>query len=132
MDIVEYRANGTYVFSDTTMPAQTGQPYIKNIVYVDKHPQPSGDGPTGSLPTALAFFNGQITLQNTKAIVQAHQTGDVHFAVFDYAAQLLEVGIGRTNDDGEFGPNNSTDLSQWKAYNRPTLTFSLTDLWAGL
>ena len=47
-----------------------GMPYLESIAYVDKHPQPSHDGPNGTLPTALQSFYGQISLDTTKQIVQ--------------------------------------------------------------
>ena len=66
-----------------------GQPYLESIAYVDKHPQPSGEGPKGSLPTALADFYGNITSETSKIIVQNHQTGDVHITTYDYSAKVM-------------------------------------------
>jgi hypothetical protein len=41
-DLVAYRQKDAVVYTDVTAPAQTGQPYLENVCYVDKHPQPSG------------------------------------------------------------------------------------------
>jgi hypothetical protein len=130
-NIVGYRSNSSIAYNDQTMPSMTGQAMITDVAYVDRHTQPSWDHP-GTLPTALQFFNGNIDLQTTKSIVQAHQTGDVHWAAYDYANQMMEVAIGRTNPDGNYYPVNSTKSDIWMAYNRPTVVFSLPDLWAGL
>lgn len=66
-----------------------GQPYLESIAYVDKHPQPSGEGPKGTLPTALTDFYGNITSETSKIIIQSHQTGDVHIASYDYSAKVM-------------------------------------------
>ena len=88
----------------------------------------AGDGPTGSLPTALTYFYGQITSETSKQIIQAHGTGDVHTAVYDFTARTMYVNIGRINHDGKYGPDGG---DVWKAYNRPSLKFNLDDLWNG-
>ncbi len=118
------------VYTDVTMPSVTGQPYLENLIYVDKHPQPSGDGPTGSLPTSLADFYGKMSLENARIIVQYHETGDAHIAFYDFGANKLMFSIGRINEDGNYGPTGG-NMNSWKAYNRPYLQYSLEDLWAG-
>jgi hypothetical protein len=109
----------------------TGQPYLENVAYVDKHPQPSGEGPTGTLPTSLADFYGNITSENSKVIAQYHQTGDVHIATYDYSAKVMYASFGKTNHKGEYKPVDGDDSNVWKAYNRPYLKFDLNDLWNG-
>jgi hypothetical protein len=89
-DLVGYKQDSALVYNDTTTPAMTGQPYLESIAYVDKHPQPSGEGPTGSLPTALTDFYGNITSETSKIITQAHGTGDV--------SKLLCVGFFSASD----------------------------------
>lgn len=76
-DLVAYRQSDSTVYNDVTMPSMTGQPYLEAVAYVDSHPQPSGDGPNGTLPTALQDFYGSISLTNAKTITQYHRTGDV-------------------------------------------------------
>jgi hypothetical protein len=128
MDIVAYKQESAIVYNDVTMPSVTGQPYLENCIYVDKHPQPSGDGATGSLPTSLADFHGSMTYETARSVVQFHETGDVHIAMYDFGENRLLFSFGRINENGEYGPDGG---SQWKAYNRPYLTFSLDDLWQG-
>lgn len=129
-DLVGYQQNSSVVYNDETMPSMTGQPYIKHVAYVDKHPQPSHDGPNGTLPTALNDFYGNISLETTKIITQYHQTGDLHIASYDFGNKKLYVSVGRINGKGEYGPEGG-DTSVWKAYNRPYLSFNLDDLWIG-
>lgn len=130
-DLIGYKEGSAVTYTDKTIGQMTGQPYLESIAYVDKHPQPSGDGPNGTLPTALSDFYGKISLESTKQIIQHHQTGDVHWAAYDFVGDSMELAIGRTNSEGNYGPDGSSDMSQWCAYNRPTIQWSLSDMWAG-
>ena len=127
LDLVGYQQASSVVYTDETINQVTGQ-YFKHIAYVDKHPQPSGDS---TLPIALTDFYGNITLETSKTIIKYHETGDVHIASYDFAAKQMYVAIGRINRKGQYGPEDSTDLNVWKAYNRPYLSFQLKDLWTG-
>lgn len=131
-DLVGYKEDSATPYTDATMPQMTGQPYLEDICYVDKHPQPSGDGPTGTLPTALQAFYGNITLDTTKVVTQYHQTGDLHTAIYDYKSKQMYLSIGRINHDGKYCPDSDcSDPDKWMAYNRPSVKFNLEDLWAG-
>lgn len=125
-DLIAYKQESAVTYTDETMPSVTGQPYMESVCYVDKHPQPSGDGPNGTLPTALADHYGNINQETVTVIVNYHQTGDVHIAAYDFGASQMIVSIGRVDHDGKYGVNG-----QWKAFNRPYLRFDLNDLWAG-
>lgn len=131
-DLVGYQQSSSIAYTDVTMPNMTGQPYIPYVAYVDKHPQPSGEGPEGTLPTALQSFYGNISLESAKTIAKYHQTGDVHIATYDFKSLQMYVAIGKINKDGDFGPEGGDDMDVWKAYNRPYVAFSLTDLWYGI
>lgn len=130
-DIIGYRQTDATVYNDVTMPSVTGQPYYSSICYVDKHPQPSGDGPTGTLPTVLGDYYGKISADTSRVAVQYHQTGDVHIAIYDYGSNEMLVSIGRINGQGVYGPDESNQ-EIWKAYNRPYVKFNLADLWVGI
>jgi len=126
-DLIGYKEKSAIVYNDKTIGSMTGMPYLESVVYVDKHPQPSNDGPNGTLPTALTDFYGKISLATTKQIIQHHQTGDVHWAAYDFGANQMELAIGKTAEDGlSYGPN-----SVGAAFNRPTVQWSLSDLWSG-
>jgi len=131
LDLIGYKQSSAIAYTDVTAPTMTGQPYLESIAYVDKHPQPSGDGPTGSLPTVLADFYGNISLPVTKTITQFHQTGDLHIASYDFTNKEMYLSIGRVNRNGDYGPEGG-NLDSWKAYNRPSLHFKLEDLWKGV
>jgi hypothetical protein len=55
----------------------------------------------------------------------------VHIASYDFSANQMNVAIGKINHEGKYCPEDCTDDNVWKAYNRPYLMFSLTDLWEG-
>jgi hypothetical protein len=130
MDLVGYLEASATPYDDVSMPSMTGQQYIESVVYVDKHPQPSHDGTTGTLPVGLQDFWGNLTTANSRIVLQSHQTGDQHIAMYDFGNEQMLVSIGRINEEGNYGPIDG-DLSSWKAYNRPYLQFNLQDLWTG-
>lgn len=130
MDIVGYLEASATPYDDVTMPANTGQQYIESVVYVDKHPQPSHDGTTGTLPVGLEDFWGNLTTSNSRMVLQSHETGDQHIAMYDFGKEQMLVSIGRINEEGDYGPIGG-DLKSWKAYNRPYLIFDMQDLWTG-
>lgn len=102
-------------------------------MYVDKTGQPSDSTPSDSddLYTALNDFYGDISLDTARTIIQYHRSGDVHIAQYDFGGNEIQVAIGRINKDGNYGPDGSSDMSVWKAYNRPFVRFTLNDLWNG-
>ena len=122
-DLTGYRQKDSVTYNDKTMPSMTGQPYMENLCYVDKHPQPSTDD---TLPTALKYFYGQISLDTTKTIVQTHTTGDVHAAAYDFTKDELTLTIGKIDAMGYYGNND-----EGMAYNRPWTLFKLSDLFSG-
>ena len=114
------------------MPGMTGQPYIESVVYVDRHGQPSHEGPNGTLPTALRDFYKNISLETTKTIMKYHASGDHHIASYNYNERQMYLSVGRINSEGFYGPDTlGGDLDLWKAFNRPYLRFNLDDLWEG-
>jgi hypothetical protein len=130
MDLVGYLEESAIAYTDETMPSMTEQPYIESVVYVDKHPQPSHDGVNGTLPVGLQDFWGNLTMANSRMVLQSHQTGDQHIAMYDFGNEQMMVSIGRINSEGQYGPIGG-DTRSWMAYNRPYLLFNLQDLWTG-
>lgn len=129
LDIIGYQQASAAIYTDITMPSMSGQPYLPDITYVDKHTQPSWDQSddfNGTLPTALTDFYGQINFETMKQIVQFHETGDVHAAVYDFSQKQMLLAIGKTNNsEGSYG-----DSCYNCAYNRPWVIFDLNELWA--
>jgi len=129
-DLIAYKEDSALVYTDATIGQVTEQPYLESVNYVDKHPQPSHDGATGTLPTFLTDFYGDLSMENVRIGVRFHQTGDVHVASYDFGNNKMIVSIGRINEDGQYGPVGG-NLDSWKAYNRPYVQFDLDELWKG-
>ena len=132
-NLVAYSQDAAVPYDDTNIGQVTSMPYIKDVCYVDQHPQPSTDP---SLPQALNDFYGEISQENSRQVVQYHKTGDVHIAVYDYKARSFLLSIGRVNGDGAYHPDGMDDSTSdgrdyWMAYNRPYVRFQLDDLAVG-
>lgn len=121
-DLVGYKQKDVTVYSDETIGQETGQPLLKDICYVDKHPQPST---ATDLPELLQSYAGNVTFGAVQDIVQQHGTGDVHWASYDFLKKKMVVAVGRVDENGKYQHDS------WKAYGRPALLFDLEDLWAG-
>jgi len=128
-DLVGYKRQRVQVFDDESINEVTSMPVIKDVTYVDQHPQPSTDP---SLPQVLSDHYGDLSMENARVVTQYHKTGDVHIAVYDYSARQMLVSIGKVNGDGNYYPEGMTDDNDyWMAYNRPYIQFSLDDLFTG-
>lgn len=86
--VVEYSHSPLIVWDDTNFPVYENHPHLHNVLYVDKHTQPSSDPCLSSL---LQQYYGSL---NASAIIQVAallQTGDLHIAVFDFAQGTMYV-----------------------------------------
>ncbi|EFA82759.1 hypothetical protein PPL_04454 [Heterostelium album PN500] len=96
--ILEYSLDRVNIFSDTVkFPgfAQTPveHPLIPQMVYVDKHRQPSND-------PCMASYLIQASNMTAQSIIQLcayQQTGDLHIAVYDYQANQVYISVASTN-----------------------------------
>jgi hypothetical protein len=121
MDLVAYRQKDIQILTPDSAPKLTGQPVIKDLVYVDKHEQPSHDQ---CLPDALNHFYGKVDFDTTSQVIQAHKTGDLHAAAYDFSKMQMVLAIGKIDASGSYGEDGY-------AYNRPWVKFDLEDVWAG-
>lgn len=120
-NIIGYKEKSFDVYTDVSMPSVTKQTMLTNVTYVDKHPQPSH---MSDLPEHLQKLTGTLDGDTmAKEVPRMHQTGDVHIAVYDFAAREAIISIGITDTDG----NYATGM---KAYERPYLKFKMDDLWS--
>eukprot|EP01132_Coremiostelium_polycephalum_P004853 gene4853-6049_t len=97
-NVVEYSHDYLTVFNDQTpfpgyAPSPSQHPIIKNVVYVDKHSQPSTDPCLGSL---LQSNWGTLSPQAIINIASQHQTGDLHSAVYDFEHNQVYVSVATT------------------------------------
>ncbi|GAM19141.1 hypothetical protein SAMD00019534_023160, partial [Acytostelium subglobosum LB1] len=97
---VEYSHDVVRVFDDKTpfpgfAPPSPAHPLMPNIVYIDKHVQPSGDK---CLASQLAQYqNGQLDARAYIDIMGQQETGDIHSAVYDFTANQMYVSVASQN-----------------------------------
>ncbi len=87
--VVEYARDYVRHFNDSSLEKSNPQhPQLIDVVYVDKHVQPSHDPCLGSL---LQAAHGSLTPAALVAVASQLQTGDTHAAVYDYLNMRMLV-----------------------------------------
>ena len=84
MLVIRYTRADAPAYNETTVPSLTGQPAIPDVVYVDKHPQPSTRDLT--MPHALQRLRAtpsSIGQGAVAALGDSTHSGDVHIAVYE-------------------------------------------------
>jgi hypothetical protein len=113
---LEYSYEEVVIWDEKTQPVYMNHPYIKNVVYVDKSPQPSYDPCLASL---LQTYYGNIDAVTTiRYITSQFQTGDMHIAVYDFAKKYMYVA------------NASPMPNVVPAYDRPFVRLDMAQLHA--
>jgi hypothetical protein len=116
--IVEYARDYVRHFNDSNLQSDNPQhPQLSDIVYVDKHVQPSGDPCLGSL---LQEAHGAITPASMVAIAGALKTGDTHAAIYDFLNMRMLVSNASPFVNGSCVP----------AYNRQFVSLDMRALFA--
>jgi len=127
MIVMEYTRASVPAYNDSTVPTLTGQPTISDVVYVDKHPQPSTSDL--AMPTELQKLRktpGSISAAAVAGIGDETHSGDVHIAVYDFNPAKPQVlfAIGSVDANGTYtGPGGRY---AWAA---PFLRFDQQALW---
>lgn len=104
---------------DNMMPQADWHPHIQDVVYYGMDWLCPGYNQV--LGKQANTYHGNITAQVImQNIVSIVQTGDLHVAVYDYAAQWMYVANARK--DGASGPFN--------AYDRPFVGLDMAKAWA--
>jgi len=110
--VVEYEEASAVGYNATTLPSRTGQPAVADVVYVDKHAQPSPDTIMPDAVKSLAAA-GNVTAETVAALGEVTQSGDVHIAIYDFrpsrgcGRRLFTVyfALGSTDSNGTYsGP----------------------------
>lgn len=113
---VAYSAQQVSIYNDVNFPSYPpAHDLFKDLLFINKHVQPSSEPCMNDLMHALyGNVSGLATLQYVTAL---EQTGDMHIAVYDWAADTLHVA------------NASPDGTQL-AYDATFVEFSMSALWA--
>lgn len=91
--VVEYAHEYAKVFDPLNYPKQD-HPYFPDVVYVDKHTQPSSDP---CMPSLLSQYYGNLNISNAIAVVSLFQTGDLHAAFYDHGASKVYISVAQYN-----------------------------------
>jgi len=87
--VFQYAYEYFRVYDDRNYPEYSGHPRYKNVVYVDKHVQPSHNPCLGSLiENSYGSINALTLFQNYASL---GETGDMHIAVYDFEKMLVYV-----------------------------------------
>ena len=117
---LEYSYETVNIYNSVNFPAYPPwHPLFKDLVFIDKHTQPSHNLCFGSL---LAKYYGSISPENTLQYITAiEQTGDMHVAIYDY-------------DNGYMYLSNASPVaangSVVPAYARQFIRADMTALWS--
>ena len=112
-----YRESALDVFTPANISTVTHMPVMDDLVYIDKHPQPSHDNTT--MPSLMSKFYGNLSAPNIIESAAQMETGDLHNTVYDYSAKKAWLSLGTIDSTGDYVT---------KAYASPYLEFSFSDL----
>mmetsp|Transcript_6283 Transcript_6283/g.9131 ORF Transcript_6283/g.9131 Transcript_6283/m.9131 type:complete len:431 (+) Transcript_6283:29-1321(+) len=115
---IEYSYKELNIYDWSTQPEYQEHPRMKDVVYWDKHVQPSHHPCLGSLmKDYYANYTAEAFMQY---IAPIHETGNAQLAVYDFDAKRMYVAYSKPpNTDGPT-----------EAYKRQAIAFDLTRLFA--
>jgi isopenicillin-N N-acyltransferase-like protein len=115
---VGYSNQLVQIFNDKNFPAYPNHDLFTNLVFINKHVQPSNDPCMNDLMHyAYGSFDGPTI---AKYVTAMEQTGDMHIAIYDWGQEYMYVSnAGIAAADGSCIP----------AYERPFLRFDMGQLW---
>jgi hypothetical protein len=120
---VGYRAKDLQVFDAQNISQVTHQEVIENVVYIDKHPQPSHDNHT--MPALMKQYYGELDGPTCASYIpRKMQSGDLHIGIYDFGARKAWFATGAVNSEGRYGDDDTTG----RACNQPYLEFEMDDL----
>ena len=93
---------------------------MSDVVYIDKHKQPSTDPCLGSLLSE--YYTELDCVKILQYVAPVHQTGDMHVALYDFAQNYMYV----SNASPVPANGNATEVIP--AYNRPYIRLEMATL----
>lgn len=115
---VEYSWKELNIYDWSTQPEYTEHPRLKDVVYWDKHVQPSHHPCLGSLmKDYYANYTAEAFMQY---IAPIHETGNAQLALFDFSAKRMYVTYSKP-------PNTDGPTS---AYYRQAISYDLSRLFS--
>ena len=118
VDVVSYGHDYITVYNSTSFPTYyPGHPYIEDVIYVNKHKQPSNDQCLAELLNSTKSINSEYMY---KYVAPMSETGDMHIAIYDYSNRFMYVANA--------GIYNKTSKYAQPAYMRPFVRLNMTQL----
>jgi hypothetical protein len=116
--IVEYSHEKVNVFNDKNFPSYPNHDLFQNLVFLDKHVQPSSNACFNDL---MHQYYGQLTAETVVQYVTALEaTGDMHIAVMDHKSRHMFISVAAPADaNGNAVPS----------YTRPFMKVDVNALW---
>jgi len=116
---VPYSHDYIEIWNDKNFPAYDNHPIMDDLVWLDKHTQPSTGDPC--MTQLLEYYYGSITPEITiQNITAQFETGNTMAAIYDYARNKIYV-----SNAGIYGEVPEFELP---AYNRQFTAFDMTAL----
>jgi len=116
--VIEYSYDNVTIYNDQNYPEYPAHPRMANLLYVNKHVQPSNDPCLGDLlQEQYGAIDPLYLIQHVTAV---HQTGDTHAAVYDFANNWIYVVVASPFVNGSYVP----------AYDRQWTKFDMTQLFS--
>jgi len=100
--VVEYSYDEVIIYDDMNYPVYPAHPHMNNLLYVNKHPQPSYDLCLGQLlEQQYGTIDSDYLIRHVTA---QHQTGDTHAAVYDFTHNVIYIVIAGPYANGTYTP----------------------------
>eukprot|EP01064_Diplonema_japonicum_P023685 TRINITY_DN34098_c0_g1_i1.p1 TRINITY_DN34098_c0_g1~~TRINITY_DN34098_c0_g1_i1.p1 ORF type:complete len:446 (+),score=113.37 TRINITY_DN34098_c0_g1_i1:42-1379(+) len=122
---IAYRQKDLHWYGPQNISMITNFSAVQDVVFIDKHPQPSHDHVT--MPSLVKQWNSNLTSDNVATnFPRVMLSGDVHVAVFDYGLRTVKVAFGWVDSAGRYGPDDKAG----RACNQPFFEFSMDSLFS--
>eukprot|EP01125_Pyxidicula_operculata_P021953 TRINITY_DN878_c0_g1_i1.p1 TRINITY_DN878_c0_g1~~TRINITY_DN878_c0_g1_i1.p1 ORF type:complete len:425 (+),score=84.40 TRINITY_DN878_c0_g1_i1:435-1709(+) len=119
---LEYSYEYVNIYDDVNYPVYPNHPRYQNVVYIDKHTQPSQNPCLSSL---IQKYYGALDVQALIQVAAVLGTGDAHAAIYDYAENFMYVTTASPYINGSFTPaytRSWTKIDLTKAFAEPRPT----------
>jgi hypothetical protein len=117
MFVLGFRQNAVTRYSYTSLPSMTGQTMIQDVLYIDRHPQPSTDARMWTLLSEQIKMGGITADFMLQEIPAGTKTGDVHMQLYDENTESVFYALGLATEGGAYVPGGEAMHRPWVHYN---------------
>jgi len=129
--VIQYGYEHVHIWNWRTGPTYENHDRFKDLVFVDKHVQPSGHPCLNDLMHQLY---GSLDAMSTVYVTSAFETGDTHIAIYDFNAKEMYVANAAPTNASSIAATHgevaaAKALKDNKAYNQPFVRFDMNWMW---